>query len=227
MEADVLLLSNTTDLQYAEKICVKGRPLVFRNGITTDVLKISPQLNIIPRILFLGTWIERKGIRLLREAYQSIKRRGLSMVWRFAGIGIAESALRQYLGAGDDLEVEVIPSFKASEEGAIFRDCDIFVLPSFSEGQSLALLEGLGRGLCCITTDADGQRDLIRHRQNGLLFPVGNSELFTNLLVEAVMDRDLRTRLGSMASERVRDRSWLRVTDEVVDFVLGSLRGGR
>ncbi len=83
---------------------------------------------------------------------------------------MGETEVRGYLGAENDVNVEVIPHFYGSEEEKVYAGCDYFVLPSFMEGQPLALLEAMNRGICCVASSADGQLDLIRDGDNGRLF---------------------------------------------------------
>lgn len=54
---------------------------------------------------------------------------------------------------------------------------DIFVLPSLSEGMPGALIEAMAAGIPCVATDIPGNRELVQHKQTGLLFPPENAEL--------------------------------------------------
>ena len=48
---------------------------------------------------------------------------------------------------------------------------DIFVLPSYSEGVSLALLEAMAAGLPVIATAVGGLPEVVEHDKTGLLIP--------------------------------------------------------
>jgi glycosyltransferase involved in cell wall biosynthesis len=50
-----------------------------------------------------------------------------------------------------------------AEMAALYQQCDVFVLPSFSEGFPLVLLEALASGLPVITTPNTGAADLREH----------------------------------------------------------------
>lgn len=59
---------------------------------------------------------------------------------------------------------------------------DIFVLPSFSEGHSISLLEALGTGKICIASRVGGNPEIITDGMNGLLFdPHSIGELIEKL----------------------------------------------
>ncbi|HLC17189.1 MAG TPA: glycosyltransferase [Thermodesulfovibrionia bacterium] len=55
-----------------------------------------------------------------------------------------------------------------------FQAADLFVLPSFAEGLSNALLEAQTCGLPAVATHVGGNSDIIQENVNGLLIEPGN-----------------------------------------------------
>jgi glycosyltransferase involved in cell wall biosynthesis len=64
-----------------------------------------------------------------------------------------------------------------------FRQSSVLVLPSLEEGFGLVVPQALACGLPCIVSDRVGAADLIRHRDNGSIFPVGDIEALREELV--------------------------------------------
>jgi glycosyltransferase involved in cell wall biosynthesis len=56
-----------------------------------------------------------------------------------------------------------------------FRKSSVLVLPSLEEGFGLVVPQALNCGLPCIVSDRVGGKDLIRHRENGSIFPCRNA----------------------------------------------------
>lgn len=227
-EAEGALLINTQDAAFAETRYARatGSYLLFRNGV--DALP-PPQVveRTTPRILFSGSWIPRKGILALAQAAARLDEHGIDVNWLLAGTGAdAEVVLRQWPESLHK-RTKVLSHFGPDDEGVLYQDSDILVLPSLFEGQPLALLQGMAAGLCCVVSDCCGQRDLIKHGSSGLLHTPGDAEGLALLLRSAVLDPLLRKRLGQQASDSVQERAWPRVSTEVAEYVEGIAIPGR
>jgi len=77
----------------------------------------------------------------------------------------------------------------------------IFILGSDYEGMPNALMEAMGLGLACISTDCPcgGPRFLIQNDVNGILVPVGDENAITHAIVRVTNDDRIRIGLGYKA----------------------------
>jgi glycosyltransferase involved in cell wall biosynthesis len=87
---------------------------------------------------------------------------------------------------------------------ACLAGSDVFVLPSRSEGQPLALMEAMASGLPCIAASVGGIPETILHNVNGLLFERENVEQLADRLRAALSDGMVRRRLGEAAEQTTR-----------------------
>jgi glycosyltransferase involved in cell wall biosynthesis len=82
---------------------------------------------------------------------------------------------------------------------------DIFVLPSYSEGVSLALLEAMAAGLPVIATEVGGLPEVVTDGQTGLLIPPRDAAALAGALTRLLGDPDCARRLGANARDQVRE----------------------
>jgi glycosyltransferase involved in cell wall biosynthesis len=91
----------------------------------------------------------------------------------------------------------------------ILAATDIFVLPSYSEGLSNALMEAMASGCACIASDVGGNRFLIQNGVSGLLFPAGDREALRSHLRRLLDDPAKREAMGEAAQKRIEEEfSW-------------------
>ena len=125
------------------------------------------------RIVFAGQAGLRKGIGTLLEALTLVGR----PEWRadFYGAVLDESAtdFAAYRGA---VPLHFHGPVSQRDLADAFRAGSVLVLPSLEEGFGLVVPQALNCGLPCLVSDRAGAGDLLRHRQNGSVFPVGGSE---------------------------------------------------
>ena len=124
------------------------------------------------RILFAGQIGIRKGLRALLDALTDLKR----PEWQvdFVGAKLDESAkdFAAYRGA-TPLSFHGPVSQRALAKW--MQDSSVMVLPSLEEGFGLVVPQALNCGCPCIVSDRVGAKDLIRHHENGSIFPVNDA----------------------------------------------------
>ena len=124
------------------------------------------------RIVFAGQIGLRKGILSLLEGLRQLDRPDWEM--HFYG-GVAPEArhdLATYKGRTPIIQHGPVSQPELAEA---FRHASVLVLPSLEEGFGLVIPQALNCGLPCIVSDRVGGKDLIRHRENGSVFPCRDS----------------------------------------------------
>ena len=151
------------------------------------------------RLLFAGTWLARKGVRELSQAFSRLIDGGFDLRLDIIGGGVPESQIRGDFSGAAGARVRVLAGGGDAEMAAAMAAADVFVLPSVFEGTPLTLVEAMWSGLPIVTTDTAGMRDVIVHERTGLLVPAADSAALEAAVLRLVGDRDRRQRLGAAA----------------------------
>jgi L-malate glycosyltransferase len=83
---------------------------------------------------------------------------------------------------------------------------DIFLLVSFSEGTSMALLEAMSAGVPAIVTRVGGNPEIVVHDQTGWIIFSDDPDALTKALVEAATDREKCQTMGTNAEKRFLEK---------------------
>lgn len=84
-----------------------------------------------------------------------------------------------------------------------YAACDVFVLPSRSEGCPNAVLEAMATRRALVVSDAAGTREVLRDGREGLVYPIGDVERLTTTVARVLENPLLRDDLAQGAYERV------------------------
>lgn len=113
--------------------------------------------------------------------------------------------------------------------GELYRQADVGLNTSLSEGQSSAILEMMAHGVPVLASANDGNRDVVRNDQTGLLYE--RPAEFKHLARKLITNASLRERLGQQGREFVVKyhrpetetenlrRLYLSVLNEKKDFI--------
>jgi glycosyltransferase involved in cell wall biosynthesis len=130
-----------------------------------------------PRYLFVGRFIERKGIDVLLGAFRGLDRGEL---W-LAGDGPLRSFVEGE--AKGDPRIRVLGYADDESLPELYREADVLVVPSLFEAWGLVVHEGLAYGLPVITTDqVAAADDLVTPGVNGYVVPAGSHEALASAM---------------------------------------------
>jgi glycosyltransferase involved in cell wall biosynthesis len=143
-------------------------------------------------ILFVGKLIEKKRPMDLLKAYElltksyKLKTKSLSLV--FVGDGALRRELEDYAKEHNLQNVYFVGFKNQTELPQYYVISDVFVLPSgIGETWGLAVNEAMCFSLPVIVSDIVGcGPDLVKHGENGYIFPLGNIEKLAEYLGELV-----------------------------------------
>ena len=136
--------------------------IFHRKGRTTE--------DGIPKLVYAGKYSHSKGVPSLLKAFSLVSKEYPNCQLHIAGTGTGAEAdeLRQKMEAMAPRLV-LHGQLKQDQLADLFRQCDIFVLPSFYEGLPLVLIEALACGCRPICTDLPGvEAHLAPHLPNVL-----------------------------------------------------------
>jgi glycosyltransferase involved in cell wall biosynthesis len=223
-KAALSLLSNEADKKYLAEQKGITKTFVFTNGYNQYDIQTPPATNGTLSFLFNATWIRRKGTELVREAFSALLSKHPHTRLILAGTGASEEEVLKNFPQELHGQVTVMPRFDESGEKKLYEQAEIFVLPSYFEGQSLALTQAMAAGLCPIVSDNCGQADLVKHQENGLVFRTGEAGKFLEQVKWAVQHPEAAKALGQRAKARVLPYTWEKVSNEVVEKCLETTR---
>ena len=99
-----------------------------------------------------------------------------------------------------------------------YQRADVFILPSYNEGMSVATLEAMAAGLPIIVTKTGGSSELVVDGVNGYLFDWGDIDRLEKVLVDLVGNRVSLGRMGAASKARASQFSWTRAADQYIDL---------
>jgi rhamnosyl/mannosyltransferase len=211
--ARVVVFSQEQRAAVAAKYSVDAaRIAVVPNGVDDVFLHTGPRFpHLKPRLLFVGRLSVQKNLPQLLRALDGISDQFETTL---VGEGELEAQLRQ---AARDLGLKNV-QFHGRADGPelreLYRNADVFVLPSEREGMPLVLLEALAMGLPIVATDVPGNRDLVSDGQNGLLIPLGDAAALRQALLSFTTDPERYRRMSETSRRRAERYSWQAVSAE-------------
>jgi glycosyltransferase involved in cell wall biosynthesis len=187
------------------------RVWVVCNGVSPEFfLERTYSQTTSPKFLFVGTWIDHKGIYHLVQAFEKLLATHSAVQLTIAGcIAPAERVLGDFSPSAR-ASVTVRPFVPRAEMPALYAGHDVFVLPSLVEGMPLVLLEAMAAGLPVITTESSGMTDVVEDHQDGILTIPGDAASLLEALTLVSRDPQIRERLGCAAQEKMQRFTWKR-----------------
>ena len=220
-DADALVANSEGLRETALGFCDRYPVRVITNGVDTDVYTPSDERRTDDgpvRLLTVCRLIERKGIQdVIPEIRNIEKRTGRSIRWVIAGDGPYRQTLEELArDSGAEGCMEFRGLVEKGDMSELYRQADIFVLPSYREGMPNAVLEAMASGLPVIMREGcQGADELIR--DNG----IAARGSFADALAELIgAGRDRWREMGCYGRQMVLGSyMWERIAGQYTDLL--------
>jgi glycosyltransferase involved in cell wall biosynthesis len=159
--------------------------------------------NTTPVGVSAGRLSPEKNFAGLIEAAVIVKRAIPSVVFVVFGEGVLKEELtRRIIALGLETSF-LLPGFRNDFINLLY-DADLFVLPSFTEGLPVVILEAYASKRPVVATAVGGNPEVIRDGETGFLVPAGNVSALAEKIVFLIKNQDLSSRMGEAGYLRVK-----------------------
>lgn len=179
---------------------IQNQGVVIHNPVKSNLpIKSNSESK---KIVAVGRLNPQKNYPMLLKAFSLVHKEYPEYILEIYGQGEQkhnlESLIKQL-----KLDENVVLCGYCEEVHNKIKDAEIFVMSSDCEGMPNSLMEAMAMGLSVICTDcpAGGPAELIEDGINGILTPVGDSNIMAQKIKMLIEHNELRRKLGKAAME--------------------------
>lgn len=186
------------------------------------------------RILFVGRFVEKKGIRHAIEAFKDVASEIGNAELRIIGDGELKDEIVGMINAFGLREKAVL--LGPMPQSAVLKEmegADIFLLPSVTaengdrEGVPVSIMEASATGLPVVSSLHTGIPEVVIDGKTGFLAPEKDTALLARRLKDLIRDPDLRSRMGKEGRANIEKLYSHRAEMERLEWLFkGLLKGG-
>lgn len=203
-----------SEYESIRRLGLKAPVAIIPNGVS---LSIADQLasnsfeiktNRTRRILFLSRIHPIKGLLNLLEAWKLANLKGWML--EIAGpdeAGHLQDVLSRIEALNISDSVRYIGEKSSNEVSHVYRNADLFVLPTFSENFGVVIAEALSHGIPVVTTKGTPWSDLEKYNC-GWWVDIGVDPLVVALQSAAALSDEQRRQMGLRGRDYVQRYNW-------------------
>ena len=212
--SDAQVFLNEADRSFAaERLGVSaGTSVVLPNGVAGRLLDLPAVLPSTAggpiALAFVGSWVARKGIDAVVEMASLLSARDVAFTLRLLGTGALEGDVLGAFAESVRRRVSVTPRFEPDQLPALLEGAEVLLHPSWTEGFSLALPEGMACGLAPVATRSGGATTVVRDGETGFLMRDETGGVLAEVVGRLAGDREILGRLRRAAQRSVQALRW-------------------
>lgn len=197
---------------------------IIPNGI--DLKEFNPRVKKFKKfldgktnILFLGRIEERKGLAYLLKAFKVLEEKFKDIRLIVVGEGPLKADLEDWVLKNKLRNVVFKGKSNAKIGPSYFNTCDIYCSPAiFGESFGIVILEGMACGKPVVAFANEGYKELLTGKKGGILVKNRSYKELANVLEKLIKSKKLRKKIGKIALREVKEYSWKKVADKVLNF---------
>ncbi len=153
--------------------------------------------------------VSKKGVHVLIQSMRLLQQRGIDCGLTVIGSDPDGTKLKEYRKNTADIPVDFVGALNSKETLDVVSAASFFVLPCVEaengdkDGIPVALMEAMGMGVPCVSTDISGIPELIENGVSGILVTPESPEELADAMTTLLCRKELADRLGSAGREKV------------------------
>lgn len=190
----VIMISDYEKAKIEEMIAPKKikNMVVIKNG-AIDRLKDFKNVEIKKEsFVYVGRIVSYKGVFELISAFLEVIKKYPHAILNIYGEGEDEERCRRLAGSCPQIRFHGY----TEEPLKILAENYCFILDSYWEGLSLSLLDAAMMGKVVIASDVDGNPEIVKNRETGLLVPARDICKLKDAMLEVLEKKDLSDKMS-------------------------------
>lgn len=156
-------------------------------------------------ILYLGLITQAKGIYDLLDVINEHKHEFENKITLHIGGNGETEKLQEVISQKELSSIVKYEGWVSGEKKVeLLNNTDIFILPSYTEGLPISILEAMAYSIPIISTPVGGIPEVINNKENGFLVVPGDKAGLFNSIMELVTDKTLRENMGKASYQKVQ-----------------------
>jgi glycosyltransferase involved in cell wall biosynthesis len=189
-----------------EGIALAARAAAAKRGAMTAKYRLASK-----NLLFVGSLVERKGLRELLAAALALRSEDSDWALHFVGAGPLGDELEQTArAAGEDAHFRFHGLRPAADVAELLGVADGFILPTKLEAWGLVINEAMACGVPVVASPwAGATRDLIEDGISGYVIEPSDTGALTDIMKRLVAGDPACAEVGRAGAKAVRQRASL------------------
>jgi len=220
-----------TDCEFLKNLVISfgidsDKITVINNAVDQDTqIDYKNKKNTIFTMARLVPW---KGMNTLIQAIPEIKKEIPDVKLLIAGDGPQMSELKKLV---NDLKLEGSVQLlgkitNKDKKQKIYSESSVFILNTFYEGMSNAILEAMAKSLPVIASKSGGNTEFVDN-ESGILVDYNNSQQITKAVIELLTQKEKAKTLGQKAKQKSSKYTWEALVEKNIKLITSVIANKR
>lgn len=175
---------------------------VIHNGIDTELFSPNYEEKKRKQLLWVGRYIYGKGVEYLIKAFKIVSDQYDDLNLLMVGDGPLREDIEEQikdLGLNKKINIKIfVPNVEIPD---LYRNSDIFILPSLEEGVPRTILEAMSCEIPVVCTELPQLVDIVN--ECGILVPKKDHEALAEAILKILADDKLYIKLGKNGRKKI------------------------
>ena len=179
--------------------------VIVPNIVDTPVTKEKKNNDGKVHILYLGLITKAKGIYDLLDVVSEHKAEFENKITLHIGGNGETTTLQSIINERDLSQIVKFEGWVSGDKKVeLLNYADVFILPSYTEGLPISILEAMSYKLPVISTPVGGIPEVIKDGENGFLFTPGDKKVLYDVIIKLAFDKEQREKMGEKSYKKVQ-----------------------